>query len=101
MPPKNKDKKKEFKCTDNKAKLPLNIANDLRYRRLLKVWTMYSDVFVAALPDKMAPRSFPHKKEQIINQLVSSKLKAMRPKFRRAVDSSRREWPWACSDDIL
>ena len=35
-------------------------------------------------------KDFPHKKEQITKQIVSSKLKSVRLKFRQAVDSGRR-----------
>ena len=35
-------------------------------------------------------RSFPHKKEEVTKQIVTSKLKAIRLKFRQAVDSGRK-----------
>lgn len=59
------------------------------------VKSKYSDVhdlFVAALPDDDSGdmmRSYPHKKEEITKQVVVSKLKTIRIKFRQAVDSGR------------
>ena len=57
------------------------------------VKSKYSDIrdlLVDALPDEITPGSFPHKKEEITKQVVTSKLKAIRLKFRQAVDSGRR-----------
>ena len=57
--------------------------------------TKYSDIFdlyIAALPDDESgvTKSFPHKKEDITKQILTSKLKAIRLKYRQAVDSGRR-----------
>ena len=99
MPPKNKDKKKEFTWTDDKVELLLNVANDFKVSKAAEsvdwesVKSKYSDIrdlLVDALPDEITPGSFPYKKEEITKQVVTSKLKAIRLKFRQAVDSGKR-----------
>ena len=99
MPPKNKDKKKEFIWTDDEAELLLNVANDFKVSKAAEsvdwesVKSKYSDIrdlLVDALPDEIAPGSFPHKKEEITKQVVTSNLKVIILIFRQAVDSGRR-----------
>ena len=110
MPPKKerqkekegqKEKKKEFVWTDDEAELLLNIANDYKVSKAGEsvdwesVKSKYDDIcelFIAALPENNNDviKDFPHKKEQITKQIVSSKLKSVRLKFRQAVDSRRR-----------
>ena len=105
MPPKKeeskKEKKKEFVWSDDEAELLLNVANDYKVSKAAEsvdwesVKSKYDDIcdlFIAALPENnnCVMKDFPHKKEQITKQIVSSKLKAIRLKFRQAVDSGRR-----------
>ena len=59
------------------------------------VKSKYKDIFdhfVVALPEENTDicRNFPHKKEEIKLQNVTAKLKAIRLKFRQAVDSGRQ-----------
>ena len=74
------------------------------------VKTKYSDVFdlfIAALADDDSSvlKRLPRKKEQITKQILTSKLKAVRLKYRQVVDSGRRsagmdEWTWTSGHDL-
>ena len=101
MPPKKKEKKREFIWRDDEVELLLNIANDCKalkaaesidWESVKSKYGYICDLFIAALPadDSDVMRSFPHKKEEVTKQIVTSKLKAMRLKFRQAVDSGRK-----------
>ena len=93
---------KEFIWTDEEAELLLNVAIEYKTKKAAEcvdwesVKSKYSDIhkeFLAALPADNGEDSFnefPHNKEQITKQVVASKLKAVRVKFRQAVDSGRR-----------
>ena len=71
----------------------------IKSRRLPKAWTGWEsvkskyndicDLFIAALlaHDSDVMRCFPHKKEEVTKQIITSKLKAIRLK---AVDSGRK-----------
>ena len=86
--PKKKDSnKKEFVWSDDEVELLLNVANEYKVAKAAEsvdwesVKSKYKDIFdlfVAALP------------EEIKLQSLTSKLKAIRLKFRQAVDSGRR-----------
>ena len=102
MPPQKKEKKtgNEFVWSDDEAELLLNVANEYKVSKAAEgidwesVKTKYSDIFdrfIAALPDDNsdAPKNFPHKKE-VIEEILTSKLKVIRLKFRQAVDSGRK-----------
>ena len=77
----------------------LNVAIDYKTKKAAEsvdwesVKSKYSDIhkeFLAVLPADNGEDSFnefPHNKEQITKQVVTSKLKAVRLKFRQAVDS--------------
>ena len=101
MPPKKKEKEKGFIWSDDEVELLLNITNDYKASKAAEsmdwesVKSKYSDIcylFIAALPavDSDVMRSFPHKKEEVTKQIITSKLKAIRLKFRQAVDSGRK-----------
>ena len=94
---------KEFVWSDDESELLLNVANGYKVAKAAEsvdwesVKSKYKDIFdhfVAALPEQNIDihvyRNFPHKKEEIKLQNVTSKLKAIRLKFRQAVDSGRR-----------
>ena len=92
---------KEFIWTDDEVKLLLNVTIDYKTKKVAvrvdweSVNSKYSDIlqaFLAALPDNDEgnTKNFPHKKEDISKQIVTAKLKAIRVKFRQAVDSGRR-----------
>ena len=76
MPPKKKEKKKEFIWSDDEVELLLNIANDYKASKAAEsvnwesVKSKYGDIcdlFIAALPadNSDVMRSFPHKKEEV------------------------------------
>ena len=100
--PKKKDSnKKEFVWSDDEVELLLNVANEYKVAKAAEsvdwesVKSKYKDIFdlfVAALPEENTDlyKNFPHKKEEIKLQSLTSKLKAIRLKFRQAVDSGRR-----------
>ena len=92
---------KEFIWTDDEAELLLNVTIDYKTKKAAvsvdweSVKSKYSDIlqaFLASLPDNDESnlKDFPHKKEHITKQIVTAKLKAIRVKFRQAVDSGRR-----------
>ena len=57
------------------------------------VKSKYKDIhglFIASWPSDGTDDNFPHKKEELTQAVVTSKLKAIRIKFRQAVDSGRR-----------
>jgi len=102
MPPKKAPtSKKEFVWSDDEVQLLLETAADYKSAKEAQcvdwesVKAKYKDIFelfIAALPeDNTNPcKNFPHKKEDIKLQTLTSKLKAIRLKFRQAVDSGRR-----------
>ena len=92
---------KEFIWTDDEVELLLNVTSDYKAKKAGEsvdwesVRSKYGDIlqeFLAALPDNNENilKDFPHSKEQITKQIVTSKLKAIRLKYRQAVDSGRR-----------
>ena len=92
---------KEFVWSDNEVQLLLETTADYKAAKEAEcvdweaVKTKYKDILelsIAALPeDNTNPcKNFPHKKEDIKLQNLTSKLKAIRLKFRQAVDSGRR-----------
>ena len=101
LPKKKTDGNKEFAWSDYEAELLLNVTNEYKVAKAAEsvdwesVKSKYKDIFdhfVAALPEQNIDicRNFPHKKEEIKLQNVTSKLKAIRLKFRQAVDSGCR-----------
>ena len=94
---------KEFVWTDDEVELLLNVANDYKTTKAAdcvdweSVKSKYVDIFElfkGELPDDDQERDllndFPHKKAEVTKQVVTSKLKAIRLKYRQAVDSGRR-----------
>ena len=94
---------KEFVWTDDETELLLNVAIDYKTKKAAEctdwesVKSKYNDVhagFLAAIPAAEALstslKDFPHDKGVITKQVVTSKLKAARMKFRQAIDSGRR-----------
>ena len=105
MPPKNSkkknakaNKKKEFVWTDDEALLLLTVAKDYKIKHLVEgicwesVRTKYSDMlelFVKELPSNDEERKriqgvkdYPHKPEELTKETLTTKLKAIRTKFR-------------------
>jgi hypothetical protein len=100
-PGKNDSGKKEFVWSDDEVELLLNVVADYKALKASEsvdwesVKTKYKDIFerfLAALPEgnTQVCENFPHKKDEIKLQSLTSKLKAIRLKFRQAVDSGRR-----------
>lgn len=94
-----KERKKEFVWTDDEAELLLNVANEYKVVKASEsvdwesIKSKYEDIterFIAALPNEpVSQKDYPHSKDSITKQIVSSKLKSIRLKFRQAVDSGR------------
>ena len=98
MPPKKKqDKsKKEFIWTDNEAELLLNVVHDYKIKHLVEgtcwesVRTKYADIlelFHKELPEnaeqaRRLTKDYPYKAEEVSNEILTMKLKAIRMKFR-------------------
>ena len=91
LPKKKMDGNKEFVWSDDEAELILNVANEYKVAKAAEsvdwesIKSKYKDIFdhfVAALPKQNIDicRNFPHKKEEIKLQNVTSKLKAIRLK---------------------
>ena len=95
MPPKKKGKK-DFVWTDDEAELPLNVTHHYKVQQLAEgmcwesVKTKYTNIlalFRKELPadEEQARRltkDYPHKPEQINSEVLTTKLKAVRVKFR-------------------
>ena len=100
MPPRAR---KEFVWTDDEAELLLNVTIEYKTAKAAEsvdwesVKSKYADIFElfkAQLPgdghEVEGTRDFPHKPDEITKQIVTSKLKAIRLKYRQAVDSGKR-----------
>lgn len=102
MPPKKTVK--EFQWTDDEAELLLNVTHDYKVTKVAEgtdwesVKSKYADILELMkneLPSSTEEASnllkdYPHTKEQMTKQILTNKLKAVRLKFRQAVDSGRR-----------
>ena len=97
--------KKEFQWTDDEAELLLNVTHEYKVQKISEnvdwesVKAKYDDILVlmkAALPStpeevqQQIDKDYPHTKDEITKQILSTKLKSIRLKFRQAVDSGRR-----------
>ena len=93
--------RKEFVWSDDEVQLLLETVANYKAAKEEEcvdwesVKTKYKDIlvlYVDALPEDNTNscKSFPHKKEDIKLQSLTSKLKAIRVRFRQAVDSGRR-----------
>lgn len=97
-----KTKRKEIVWSDDEAELLLNIVNDYKVAKATdsidweSVKSKYKDIhelFISALPTERTAdntHTFPHNKEELTQSVIASKLKSIRIKFRKAVDSGRR-----------
>ena len=93
-------RRKEFIWSDDEVELLLNVANDYKASKIAESidWesmrSKYKDIFeifVNSLPEEQYDplNNFPHIKESIKLSNIASKLKAIRLKYRQAVDSGR------------
>ena len=100
MPPRAR---REFVWRDDEAELLLNVTIEYKTSKAAEsvdwesVKSKYADIFElfkAQLPgdgrEERNAGDFPHKPEEITKQIVTSKLKAIRLKYRQAVDSGKR-----------
>ena len=99
MPP-----KKDFQWSDDEVELLLNVTYEYKTARAAEctdwesVKSKYADIFdlfKECLPGSEDERiglekDFPHTKEEITKQILSCKLKAIRLKYRHAVDSGKK-----------
>ena len=102
MPP-NKSGK-QFQWSDDEVELLLNVTYEYKTSKAAEstdwesIKSKYSDIFnlfKERLPEsdderKEIDKDYPHKKEDVSMQALTSKLKATRTKYRQAVDSGRK-----------
>ena len=102
MPPKKSGK--EFQWTDDEAELLLTVTNEYKVSKVAEgvdwesVKSKYSDIMELMqqeLPSSVEEagnllKDYPHTKEQITKPVLTTKLKAIRLKFRQAVDAGKR-----------
>ncbi len=102
MPPKKTGK--DFQWTDDEAELLLSVTHDYKVKKVAEgidwesVKSKYSDILELMgneLPSSAEEGStllkdYPHTKEKVTKLILTTKLKAVRLKFRQAVDSGRR-----------
>ena len=88
-----------FQWTDDEVKLLLHVTQEYKVSKAAEstdwesVKSKYEDITQKlrdSLPAENLPVKFPHAAVQITKNIVSSKLKAIRINFRRAVDSGHR-----------
>lgn len=98
-----KNKTENFVWTDDEVELLLNVALEYKTTRTAENvdWetcqTKYSDIlelFLAQYPSEqdaaLIEKEFPHQNDEMNKTIITSKLKAIRLKFRAAVDSGRK-----------
>lgn len=91
----SRSKRKEIVWRDDEAELLLSVIHNysVKGNREYRFKSKYKDIhglFIASLPSDGTDDNFPHKKEELTQAVVASKLKAIRIRFRQAVDSGRR-----------
>ena len=102
MPPKKAGK--DFQWTNDEAELLLTVTHDYKVKKVAEgidwesVKSKYADILELMrneLPSSAEEGStllkdYPHSKEKVTKLILTTKLKAVRRKFRQAVDSGRR-----------
>lgn len=98
----SEESKSDFKWTNDEAELLLCVTHNYKVLKLSKnvdwesVKTKYDDILILMeeeLPANEAQeihKDYPHTKEELTKKILSAKLKAVRRKFREAVDSGRK-----------
>ena len=93
-----------FKWTDDEAELLLNITRDYKVSKAAEgidwesIQSKYADILELMLLEypetpeaaRELSKDYPHKRSEITKQVLTTKLKAIRVKFRQAVDSGRK-----------
>jgi hypothetical protein len=100
---KAKSKPESFIWKDDEVKLLLKVTEEYKVRQTAENvdWescqSKYSDIlelFMSQYPSaenaKSIGKDFPHKKEEMTKVIITTKLKAVRSKFRAAFDSGRK-----------
>lgn len=98
---KAKSKPESFIWKDDEVKVLLKVTEEVRQTAENVDWescqSKYSDIlelFMSQYPSaenaKSIGKDFPHKKEEMTKIIITTKLKAVRSKFRAAVDSGRK-----------
>ena len=96
MPP-----KEDFRWTDDEAQLLLSVTNEYKVAEGVdweSVKNKYTDILQLMqneLPGTgdeafACAKDYPHLKHQVTKQILTTKLKAIRLKFRQAIDSGRK-----------
>lgn len=102
MPPKKSGN--EFKWSDDEAELLLTVTQNYKVTKIAEgtdwesVKSKYADILElmreelpsTAEESNRLTKDYPHTKEQMTKVILTTKLKAIRLKFRQAVDSGRR-----------
>ena len=102
MPPKKTGK--EFQWSDDEAELLLTVTHEYKVAKVAEgvdwesVKSKYSDILQLMQEELPATqeaarnltKDYPHTKDQITKQILTTKLKAIRLKFRQAIDSGRK-----------
>ena len=100
----DKDVIESFKWTDDEAELLLKVTQEYKVLKSAEgvdwesVQSKYSDILKRMLAELPASceearelnKDYPHKKTDITKQVLTTKLKAIRIKYRQAVDSGRK-----------
>ena len=102
--------KKEFQWTDDEAELLLNVTCDYKNAKAMdntgweSIKSKYEDIFelfrseLPTEPPSAAQielincnlaKNYPHTQQEVTKQIITTKLKAIRQKYRQAVDSGR------------
>ena len=93
-----------FKWMDDEAELSLNITRDYKVSKAAEgidwesIQSKYADILELMLLEypempeaaRELNKDYPHKRSEITKQVLTTKLKAIRVKFRQAVDSGRK-----------
>ena len=95
-PKKQEKSRKDFIWTDDEAELLLNVTHDYKVQHLVEgicwesVRTKYTDIlalFRKELPEneeqaRQLTKDYPHKVDEVTKEILTTKLKAVRGKFR-------------------
>ena len=97
---------KDFKWTDDECELMLSVTRDYKVQKMAvnvdweSVKTKYEDILAmmqAELPvnapttrSQITGKDYPHAKSELTKAILTTKLKAVRQKYRKAVDTGRK-----------
>lgn len=100
---KNTDKNEYFSWTDDEVELLLRVTIDYKTAKMMEnvdwesVQTKYQDILDKYLAQYPSPedaaalgKDYPHSKEDMNKTILTSKMKSVRQKYRKAVDTGKR-----------